>query len=96
VQSFTVPDGKVLRVTDVLWQNPNGDEGKLELLRNSTVLYGISLRNFTDYANALVSPYVFESGDVVTAQLTCERIGDPSSDSCSAAITLSGELDTAP
>lgn len=92
VESYTVPGGKVLRITDVLWQNPNGDEGRLELMRNSSPLYGISLRNFTDYGTALVSPFVFEEGDVVSAQLRCERIGDPNSTDCSVAITITGEL----
>lgn len=92
VQTYTVPAGQVLRVTDVLMQNPNADSGRLSLLRNSTVLYEASLENFTDFPYALVSPYVFEAGESVNVQLSCQQVGDPGGSACSVAITLAGEL----
>lgn len=92
VQTYTVPPGKVLRVTDVLMQNPNADGGRLTLLRNSTVLYEAALENFTDFPYALVSPYVFTAGESVNVQLSCQQVGDPAGAACSVAITLAGEL----
>ncbi len=92
VQSYTVPDGKRLQITDVLWQNPNDDRGRLALLRNSVSLYEISLANFTDYAQALISPYVFGPGESVNLQLSCTRIGSAEAGTCSVAVTLTGRL----
>ncbi len=92
VQHYTVPAGKQLEITDVLWQNPNGDGGRLELLRNSSSLYRIAMENFTDYANALVNPYVFDAGETVNVQLSCSAIGDPNVGGCAAAVTLTGRL----
>lgn len=92
VTSYTVPEGRRLEVTDVLWQNPNGDSGRLELLRNSSSLYRIALENLTDYANALVTPYAFGAGERVNVQLSCTAIGDPNASDCAVAVTITGRL----
>lgn len=90
VASYTVPEGTRVEVTDVLMQNPNGDTGRLALLRNSTVLYEAALENFLDFPTALRSPFVFGPGDSITVQLTCRAAGSATSGQCSAAITLTG------
>ncbi len=92
-QSYTVPAGKTLSVTDALLQNPNGDEGRISLLRNGKILYEASLKNFADYQIPLYSPFVFTAGQTVTLQITsCSKVGDAAGQFCSVAATLIGKL----
>ncbi|MEZ5215151.1 MAG: hypothetical protein R2715_00840 [Ilumatobacteraceae bacterium] len=92
VATYVVPDDVQVRVTDLLMQNPNGDTGRLTLLRNSTVLYEAGLENFLDFPTALRSPFVFDAGDSITVQLNCRAAGSASTGECSAAITLTGTV----
>ncbi len=92
VQTYAVPPGKVLHVSDLLIQNPNADSGRLTLLRNSTVLYEVALENFTDFPFNLVNPFVFTAGESVNVQLSCQQVGDPSGAACAVAMTLVGVL----
>ncbi len=93
VAQYQVPDGQTLSLTDILLQNPNSDEGRIALLRNGEIIYEASLINIADYQIPLYSPFVFQSGQTITLQLTsCSKVGDPVGEQCSVAATLVGKL----
>jgi hypothetical protein len=93
VGDYTVPAGQRLRISDVLLQNPSRDLGILTLLRNGESVYEASLDNITDYAIPFVGSLVFESGETVTLQITCQGVGSPSNNSCIIGATLVGTLE---
>ncbi|MFZ9627834.1 MAG: hypothetical protein ACO3C1_00620 [Ilumatobacteraceae bacterium] len=90
---YTVPDDKVLHVTDLIVQNPQLDIGTLVILRNTEVLLSYNLANvFSDVAAPLTTPLRFESGDRVEVSFTCAGIGTADTDTCAPAVLLSGVL----
>ena len=90
---YVVPSGKVLRITDVVLQNPNFDTGPANLSNNDQVLVPWRLENATGNESLpLVSPLVFKGGDKVTFSFTCDSVGDAPTGSCVPAVLLSGTL----
>ena len=89
--SFTVPEGQRLALTDILLQNPQGDRGTMQILRDSgdfsSVLLEVRLQNFRDLDYHFVSPVVFVEGQQVVMNLRCRNRG---SDACNAAAYFSG------
>ena len=65
-QSYVVPSGKVLQLTDVDFQNPAGSTGTVILARNNAVLFELSLANFRDLDYHWISPIVFSAGDTMS------------------------------
>jgi hypothetical protein len=61
-QSYTVPAGKRLEVTDLLVSNAAGDSGTIELARNNVVLMQWSMANFRDLDYHWITPTVFTAG----------------------------------
>ncbi len=90
---YVVPGGKVLRITDVMLQNPNLDTGPASLSNNDQVLIPWRLENAAGNESLpLVSPLVFKAGDKLTFTFTCSSVGDPSTGACVPAVLLSGTL----
>ena len=92
-EKYVVPSGKLLRITDVILQNPNLDTGPASLSLDDAVLVPWQLENSTGNESLnLVSPLVFRAGDSVVFRFTCDSVGDAPSGSCSPAVLLSGTL----
>lgn len=87
--SFNVPKDQLLSLTDVVYQNPAGDSGTVEVLRNNDVLFSSALDNFRDLDNHFVSPYLFKGGDSVKLRITCKAPG-PGNSACTTAASFSG------
>jgi hypothetical protein len=87
-KTFTrpVPDGKLLSITDVVFQNAKADVGILRVKRGSTVLLEVGLNNFRDLDYHLVMPLRFKAGEAVTFEVACQ---DPDN-SCAPAVLLVG------
>jgi hypothetical protein len=89
--SFTVPAGQRLALTDILLQNPGGDRGVMQILRDSgdfsSVLLEVRLQNFRDLDYHFVSPVVFQEGQQVVMNLRCRNRG---TSACNAAAYFSG------
>jgi hypothetical protein len=75
--AFTVPDGRVFRLTDIVLQNPQGDTGRLEVRRGDDVLLTLALQNFRDVDYHFVAPIVFEAGQQLELSLACQAVTDP-------------------
>ncbi len=69
-----------LFLTDLVFSNPNGQEGALVLLRDAAPLYELRLENFRDFDLHFVTPIVLTSGQSLNLSLACTAEGpcDPS------------------
>jgi hypothetical protein len=87
-RSFTRPveDGKLLTITDVIFQNPRADVGFVRVKRGSTVLYEEGLNNYRDLDYHFVSPMRFKGGEDVIFEIECR---DPDN-SCAPAVLMAG------
>jgi hypothetical protein len=95
---FNVPAGNTLSLTDLVFQNPNGDTGILTLSRgcgNGSVLFQEQLSNFRDLDFHFVNPFTFSAQGMVL-QLQCTTPGPPPpatpNGQCSDAMVWSGFL----
>lgn len=86
--------GRVLSVSDVIFQNPTGAVGRLELLRDGEVLLDQEMANFRDLDFHLVAPFQFDSGSTISLRVTCQTPG-PGTTSCEASATTAGFVDEA-
>jgi len=90
---YTVPAGQKLHITDIVVQNPNGDQGTLLVQLNTVTLLEFRLDNIIgDSAVPLVTPIEFLSGDQLVVTVTCGGVGDPTISTCSQAVFASGVL----
>jgi hypothetical protein len=98
--SIAVPDGGGLSVTDLVFENPSGRTGSLQLLRfdaqknKTTTLLTLRLENFRDLDFHFVTPVIFKPNDKL--QLACGS--DPVADNspCDASVYYSGYFKNPP
>ena len=88
---YQVPDGKLLGITDIVFENAAGDQGRLTLSRNGSVLIRADLAGFRDQDTHLVTPLRFKAGDKLTVTVACTAPGS-GGPACSAAALVSGVL----
>ena len=82
----------MLSITDIIFQNPTGAVGTVELLRDDDVLQGSNMANFRDLDFHLVAPYRVDSRSEISLRVTCDTPG-PGTDSCQVAATILGFVD---
>ena len=91
-ESFTVASDRVLSVTDVVFQNPDGAVGRVALMRSGEVLLESELANFRDLDLHFVAPFRFDGSDTVEIRLECETPG-PSASACTVGASIIGFVD---
>lgn len=72
---YTVPDNRTFVITDIILQNPQGDEGRLDLIVDGTTVLTVALNNYRDLDYHFVSPIETREGRVVRIRVTCRRAG---------------------
>jgi hypothetical protein len=78
-----------LFITDFVFSNPNGREGALVVLRDTSPLLQLKLENFRDYDLHFVTPIVINDGQSLNLSLVCsDSVADP----CNPAVFYSGYL----
>lgn len=90
VAFFQVPAGQELSITDLLLQNPQGDSGRLLILRNDAVLLDERLENFRDLDYHFVTPLIFKAGQRINLQIQCVAGGQD--DRCRPAVYYTGTI----
>jgi hypothetical protein len=100
--TFAVPAKKVLSVTDVVLQNPDGEFGVIRVLRDpdpatiddEQVLLQSSLENFRDLDYHFVTPLFFTAGQELIVEVRCENsTGGAKNDGCgNVAMLYTGSL----
>ncbi len=93
-ESISIPPDSNFRLTDVVLQNPNGDLGTAQLLRNGDVLYewDLAAMNTANEFQPRVSPIPFDPGDNLVLAVICDAAGRPSGTGCEIATLLGGVL----
>ncbi len=66
-----IPKKDGFELTDVVFENPDGDAGTVSLMRGSSVVLFENLSNFRDLDFHFVSPVSFPAGTPVTLSATC-------------------------
>nr|MDT0658146.1 hypothetical protein [Micromonospora sp. DSM 115978] len=74
---YTVPTDRTFVLTDIIFQNPQGDEGRLDLIVDGTTVLTVALNNFRDLDYHLVSPIEAGPGRVVSMRVNCRAPGAP-------------------
>lgn len=72
-----MPAGQLLRLTDIVLQNPQGDSGRLEVRRDGDVLLTLALQNFRDIDYHFVAPILFGEGSSLQLSLVCDAVTAP-------------------
>ena len=93
-EDIAVPPDSEFLLTDLVVQNPNGDLGTAQLLRNGDILYEFSLGQMTS-ANEFqprVTPIPFGPSDNIVLSVQCEVVGQTSGTGCDVAALLGGVL----
>jgi hypothetical protein len=76
--SLVVPARRVLEVTDLFIQNPQGDAGTLVITgQGGRVLFLYGLENIRDEPAHFVTPMQIGSGGALTVTVTCRVVGTP-------------------
>ena len=93
-ESIQVPPDSRFLMTDLVLQNPNGDLGTAQLLRNGDVLYtwDLGAMNNANEFQPRVSPLPFEPSDNIVLSVACEAAGKPSGTGCEIAVLMGGTL----
>lgn len=84
--------GRILSISDVIFQNPTGAVGRLQLLRDSEVLLDQEMANFRDLDFHFVAPLQIDSGSSISLRVTCATPG-PGTNACEVAATVIGFVD---
>jgi hypothetical protein len=70
-RQYRVPGGVTLSITDVVFQNPDGDHGTVQLQREGTTLLVENLDNFRDLDYHFVTPITATGNQVVQMSVQC-------------------------
>jgi hypothetical protein len=93
---FVVPDDNILTITDVVFQNPNGHAGELQVRRGDQILLIEAMENFRDLDYHFITPLVFLAGQELILEITCDLPAEGETD-CGAGAYFGGNLQpTAP
>jgi hypothetical protein len=91
--SLRINPDKGVSITDLIFENPNGDSGTIQLKRGSEVLLSMRLENFRDLDFHYISPLVFYGQNIEpnqkdnTITLSCTP---DSTSACTSSVQLSG------
>ncbi|OIK23294.1 hydrolytic protein [Streptomyces malaysiense] len=94
--SYTVPQGKVFGVTDIVVANFQGDEGVMTISFGDRKITTIALETFRNQDYHWVTPIEIPANATVTANVTCAKPGTPATgrqaQQCHEVLNVSGEL----
>ncbi|MFH8249716.1 hypothetical protein ACH3VR_05025 [Microbacterium sp. B2969] len=94
-----IPDGSALQITDLVFNNPQGDVATLQLAYGQKVLLSLSTENYRDLDLHFVTPIQVPSGQTLQARLNCIAPGQPTGrtpDNCVSSVLITGTLVTPP
>jgi hypothetical protein len=88
---YIAPDGRPLRISDLVLQNPRGDSGLLRIVRGEDVLLEVGLANFRDLDYHYVNAMRVEPDQPVVVEVSCLTPGQGAAE-CTPAVSFSGQL----
>lgn len=93
------PAGGSLRITDLVFNNPQGDVANVTLRYGDTVLLTLSAENYRDLDLHFVTPITIPAGETVEAEMTCLIVGTSPGRTptrCLSSVLITGTLVTPP
>lgn len=75
--SFALGDEERMDITDVVFENPQGDSGTIELIVGGSVELRLALENFRSIDYHFVTPIAVAGGESVAIKVTCNKVGKP-------------------
>ncbi|NUP37595.1 MAG: hypothetical protein HOY76_11420 [Streptomyces sp.] len=95
---YTVPPGKTLRLTDLVLENPQGDQGRVTIAVGGKTLLAPALENFREQDFHWASAILVTEGQKVTLTVSCRAPGTPPGSGsaptqCASAALISGTLE---
>jgi hypothetical protein len=92
-ETVTVPDDSVLEVTQLIVQNPYGDEGSVVVsLGDVRLEYDLDDLDGVDANQGFVEPVRIGPGAQIAVEVSCAVVGRPGAASCSVSATLLGRI----
>ncbi|MEO5723738.1 MAG: hypothetical protein ABIQ39_03585 [Ilumatobacteraceae bacterium] len=89
--TLDAPPAMILRVTDLILQNPNADTGTVTVKRADEVLFSWRLDNIpAQLSTPLVTPIELQPGQRLSFDVACTSVGAGSSGTCVPALLVSG------
>jgi hypothetical protein len=94
VPADTIPADKTLVITDIILQNPRGDNGTLVIKRGDEVLLETGLANYRDLDYHFLEPWTFGPDAPLTVEVSCQLPGvpEPATGKCRPSVSFSGRL----
>jgi hypothetical protein len=91
VAQAPVGPGQTFALTDLVLQNPSGDQGRIRVLINGVTILESALQNFRDLDFHFVAPYVVPEGQSISIAVDCDATQIPNpTDPCSDAVSFNG------
>lgn len=95
--SFTMAKTTSLSITDVVFENPQGDFGTLEFSVGGRTALRLALENFRSIDYHFVTPISAAAGDAVEIRVSCRNAGQPQGvkpppNSCLASAFIGGKV----
>jgi len=84
---YNVADGQTLFITDMVFQNPDSNTGRITVAIDNQPVFDSALDFFRDLDRQLVAPLEVPAGGVLTTTVVCTG---PPGGQCTAAATFSG------
>lgn len=91
-KTFAIPAGKKLTVSDLVFENPDGDTGTMQVRMGTTPIYVFGLANFRSFEYPFAQPLVFTHAAPLTLAIECRNSGTTS---CTDAVSFNGFLESA-
>ncbi|MFI9814645.1 COG1470 family protein [Saccharothrix variisporea] len=92
---FSPPEGKTLRISDIVLQNPRGDTGTIRVLRDAggsrSGILEVGLANFRDLDRHYVEPLRFKPGEKVIVSVSCQNPAEKGN--CKPSVSFSGRVE---
>ena len=88
-QTFNEAFQAQFSLTDLVFQNPAGDTGRITVSRDGDVLFTSALENFRDLDQHFVAPYTFAAGESLVMNVTCTTPG-PGGAGCTVSASFAG------
>ncbi len=91
-QGAPIGPNQTFALTDLILQNPSGDQGNIRVLINGVPILESALQNFRDLDFHFVAPYVVPAGQNISIEIDCSatQILPSPTDPCADAVSFSG------
>jgi hypothetical protein len=92
-RSVAAPPGQALDITDLVVDNPFGEEG-IATVRVGLLTFPIDLAEYSGFSwsQRWFTPLRLNPGEEVVFDVNCSRVGRPGAATCDATLTISGRL----